>query len=205
MIATSLGLHVATALLCCTVSVLAVRAMRRQPRWQPLAGWSFVGFVATVAVASVWRAGMPWLPREPAWLLGIVSLEFLAALLLALVFTQAARQRFIVPQLVERARRSAREYDRARHDYEQLVRHRIANPLAAVQGIAHTLVARPDLPDATRLELVAALVDAADELARVSLDPLPTGPEEAELRAVPAVHVDEPRGVRPAGTVAATG
>jgi signal transduction histidine kinase len=192
--ATSVTIHLVTAALCCTIAFLALHAMLRRPRWQPLAGWSFVAFVATIAVTSVWRAGMPWIPRHDSWMLGAISLELLAAGLLALVFV---RQRDIVPRLADRARRSAREYDRAREDYERLLRHRIANPLAAVHGIACTLRDHPDLPDASRVELVAALVESAEQLTAISLTPEPVSVEEHDLRAVPDVEVDVPRGVHP--------
>ena len=41
------AMHLATAALCCTIAILAARAMRRAPSWQPLAGWSFVAFVSS--------------------------------------------------------------------------------------------------------------------------------------------------------------
>ena len=120
-----------------------------------------------------------------------------AAIVVALCATNAwkARQRRRVPELVARARRRADEYARARADYDRLLRHRIANPLAAVRGIAITLESYPDLDPDTRRQLVSALVVASEELSAVSTSPIAAGPEEHELRAEP-IEVDEPCGVR---------
>ena len=184
-----LALHVANALLSCTVALLAVRAMRRAPatmsRRQPLAGWAFVSFIAVYALTSVQRAGYPLLPRWDGWMVIGTSLSFVAATLLALVFVQAARRSRLAMLVVEEAAHNAREYERARRDYEQLVRHRIANPLAVVQGVALTLRDHPELPADTRRSLVASLVAASDELVDVSLEPEQRSAEEHGLQAVP--------------------
>ncbi len=192
---TIIALHLATAALCATIAVLATRSMLRRPRWQPVAGWSFVAFVTTVAVTSILRAAFPLLPRTQALHLVGSLLELGAAAMLAVVFVHAVRQRRVVPELVARMRRRADEYSRARRDYDRLLRHRIANPLAAVHGIALTLESFPDLDDERRRQLVSALVDASHELATVSIDPGIVGPEERGLRPRP-VEVDEPCGVR---------
>jgi signal transduction histidine kinase len=115
----------------------------------------------------------------------IVAMQLVTALLLVIVYLHAARTRRIVARAVDQARRSATEYDRARRDFEQLVRHRISNPLAVVQGVAITLDEHPELPAHTRRALVGSMVAAAEELVAVSLDPHHRTPAERELRAVP--------------------
>ncbi len=178
-------MHLATAALCVAVAALALPSLRRAPSWQPLAGWSFVAFVAVDAVMAVQRAGLPLLPRWHGWMVIGTTLNLVAAALLAVVFVHAVRRSRVALLIVEQARHNAREYERARRDYEQLVRHRIGNPLAVVQGIAVTLDDHPDLPAATRAALVTSLVHAAEELVDVSLEPEQRSPEEHELHAVP--------------------
>lgn len=179
------ALHLANALLCCTIAALAIRSMRRAPSWQPLAGWSFISFITVYALTSVQRAGFPLLPRWEGWMVIGTTMSFLAAGLLALVFVQAARRSRVALLVVEEARYNAREYERARRDYEQLVRHRIANPLAVVQGVALTLLDHPELPADTRRSLITSLVAASEELVDVSLEPQQRSVEEHELHAVP--------------------
>jgi len=118
----------------------------------------------------------------------MVTMHLLATALcsaVAIVCVQVRRRQRIAVLVVEDARRSASEYDRARHDYEQLIRHRIANPLAVVQGVALTLQDHPDLPAATRSALVESLVAAADDLVEMSLDPAHRSPAERDLHAEP--------------------
>jgi signal transduction histidine kinase len=93
--------------------------------------------------------------------------------------------------LLEGARQRAAEYERARHDYEQVVRHRINNPLTVIKGAAQTLEAEI-VDDATRHQLRLAIIDAARVLEEISLAPERRGGEEHELDAIP--HVPEPGG-----------
>lgn len=191
------AMHLANALLCCTIALLAVRAMRRAPSWQPLAGWSFISFITVYALMSVQRAGFPLLPRWEGWMVIGTSMSLVAASLLALVFVQAARRSRVALLVVEEAQHNAREYERARRDYEQLVRHRIANPLAVVQGVALTLQDHPELPADTRRSLITSLVAASEELVDVSLEPAQRSVEERELHAIPRARVGASASVSP--------
>lgn len=178
-------MHLTTAVLCCTIAVLAIRGSRRARSWRPIAGWAFAAFVTTSAITSIQRAGIPWLPHWHGWLAIGTALDAITALMLAAVFVQAARQHRVVLLVVERAQRSAEEYERAHRDYEQLLRHRIGNPLTVVQGVAHTLANHPDLSEEVRTELLVSLLDSADALATVSLDPACRRPEEQDLQPLP--------------------
>ncbi len=76
------------------------------------------------------------------------------------------------------------EYERARRDYEQLVRHRLFNPLTVVRGAAMTLKAGvPD--DQVRDSLLDAICDAADAIQNTTLEPERRSGEEHTLDAVP--------------------
>jgi signal transduction histidine kinase len=85
----------------------------------------------------------------------------------------------------ERARHSRRRYQFALHTYEQLMRHRIANPLTVICGVAETLRDHADLAGAQRAELLDALVEQARHLRTVVLDPSPTVPAEMVLEPWP--------------------
>jgi signal transduction histidine kinase len=95
------------------------------------------------------------------------------------------RHRRLERLVAEQTRLDAVEFARARRDYEQLVRHRIGNPLTVVQGVAHTLAHHPHLDDEVRTALLDSLLAAADELASVSLDATQQRPEERDLQPLP--------------------
>lgn len=83
------------------------------------------------------------------------------------------------------ARDDSAEYERALYHYTQLVRHRMANPLQAIAGLAQTLEEHPDLPREQRLEMVSAIRDQASVLERVSLEPTHRNPVEHDLHPKP--------------------
>ena len=86
-----------------------------------------------------------------------------------------------------RARHCAEEYERALSDYTQLMRHRIANPLTAIRGSAQTLRDLPSLDDDTRTRLLEIIVEMAERIEQVSLEPRSVSVEERCLDAVPRV------------------
>lgn len=89
---------------------------------------------------------------------------------------------------MDEARLRAQEYERALRDYQQLMRHRIANPLMLVRGSALTLRARHDeLSPEEQERLFDVLDEAAERLEQVSLDPAELSPEEHELEPAPRV------------------
>jgi signal transduction histidine kinase len=85
----------------------------------------------------------------------------------------------------EEAEARGREYARALHDYRQLARHRLANPLAAIRGGIATLRDIDHLDDGARSQMLEILDEQARRLQRLSLDPLNGGPEERFLHALP--------------------
>lgn len=88
----------------------------------------------------------------------------------------------------EEARRAADEYRRALHDYTQLMRHRLANPLTAITAGITTLL-ELDLAERVRRELLTMMGDKAEELRQVILRPDIASPEERGLQPVPQVPV----------------
>lgn len=95
------------------------------------------------------------------------------------MIAEAARQ-------VSIARYDSDEYRRALSHYTQLVRHRVANPLHIIQGMARTLLDQPDLHADLRTEMLMAIEDAAGRIARETIfRPDLQGPEEAILRPKP--------------------
>lgn len=87
-----------------------------------------------------------------------------------------------------------REYERARLDYERLMRHRIANPLQVVSGGITTLTELDDvLSDADRVMLLAAMAEAAQQVEHVALAPDPISVEERGLAGRPQPELLAPR------------
>ena len=69
------------------------------------------------------------------------------------------------------ARNTARAYRHATHQYHDLMRHRIANPLAVISGMAETL-RHNDLLDRTCVEpMLDAIIEQSRRLAAVAVEP----------------------------------
>ena len=92
-------------------------------------------------------------------------------------------------QTVHEAELKAREYERAGRDYASLLRHRIANPLMTIEGAARTLRARRG-DEEKREQLLESIIEASQNLERISLEPRLKSAEEIELEPVP--RVEEP-------------
>lgn len=80
-----------------------------------------------------------------------------------------------------------REYRRALHDYRTLARHRLANPLAAIEGSAQTLRELEDLDAETRAQLLDVIAREAKRLETIALDPAARDPSERQLDPRPRV------------------
>jgi signal transduction histidine kinase len=87
--------------------------------------------------------------------------------------------------LLSDAEDDSAEYERALYHYTQLVRHRMANPLQAIGGLAQTLEENPDLPRERRIEMISAIREQARVLTRVSLEPGNLDATERELHPKP--------------------
>jgi signal transduction histidine kinase len=80
------------------------------------------------------------------------------------------------------------EYARALADYRRLARHRLANPLTAIQtGIA--ALRSLDLDAAQRKSVLQALERESRRLEELTLDPQPLSAEERGLKPRPAVRL----------------
>ena len=87
---------------------------------------------------------------------------------------------------VDEAKLRAREYERARRDYTSLLRHRIANPLMTIEGAARTLRARRGDQEKQE-QLLETIIEASQNLEKISLEPRPRGAEELDLEPVPRI------------------
>lgn len=86
---------------------------------------------------------------------------------------------------VDDARWQRAEYQESLRDYEQLVRHRIANPVTAICGLVQTMLDMPDMDGSTRHSVLRAMHDACHALRGLSFDPRGISSEEQELHARP--------------------
>jgi signal transduction histidine kinase len=77
------------------------------------------------------------------------------------------------------------EYERALSDYRRLMRHRIANPLAAVRAGIQSLDDLGQLSEEEKHAVIEAIHEAVLRLQRVSLDPSPLSREERQLEGRP--------------------
>ncbi|MCW2962145.1 MAG: hypothetical protein JWM90_2532 [Thermoleophilia bacterium] len=89
----------------------------------------------------------------------------------------------------EEARSAAHHYSRAVHRYRNLMRHRIANPLATISGMAETLRHVDGIDRERSCQLLDAIIQEARGLARISIDPRSMSPEEIVLEPWPGIDV----------------
>lgn len=172
------------------IGALVIREMARLRLGFPQLGMILVAFFFALALD---RAAAPDPILSYSVELDAVTDLLLIALLGALLFRARGLAQGLIAT-VDEARLRAEEYERARHDYSQLVQHRLANPLTAVYGAAETLQ-RDDIDEATRKHLLATIVEGAQRIEELGLGPERRGVEERELDAIPrpAIRRDPPR------------
>ena len=121
-----------------------------------------------------------------------IMLDVLLAITLVLVITTLEPIARGIAAREDAARYRAEEYDRARRHYEQVVRHRLFNPLTVIRGAAVTLRDDRIADEDVRARLLEAIVEASDEIEDVSLVPDRRDELERDLDAIPRVD-DERR------------
>jgi signal transduction histidine kinase len=103
------------------------------------------------------------------------------------LMNEADEQLVIAAAKLAEATSDSDEYQRALYHYTQLVRHRMANPLQTISGMARTLSSMPDLPRSDRLLMIDAICRQAEILERVCLDPEIMHASENELDPKPSL------------------
>jgi signal transduction histidine kinase len=117
------------------------------------------------------------------------TLDLIGIVVLGLAIWDMDRVARSVRHEIAASKAEAAEYDRARRDYEQLMRHRIANPLTVVSGGIATLRAHGEhLDAATRKLLLDDITAALGRLELVETMPTAQSVEEFALDAVPHVR-----------------
>jgi signal transduction histidine kinase len=89
----------------------------------------------------------------------------------------------------EQARQAAQTYGRAVNRYRSLMRHRMANPLASICGMAETLIHVTDLSEDRRRSLLDSIILEARRLTRLSIDASPINEVERVLDPWPGIDV----------------
>jgi signal transduction histidine kinase len=151
---------------------VAVEASRRRIGFPRLV-LVLVLFFAARAVERLTEPEAPWPYNEE------VDLFIDVGLIVLLVVLVMNVREFVL------ATTSADEYTRARRHYEQIVRHRMMNPLTAIRGGAQTLLADDKLDRDVRHRLLTTILEASSTLEQISLRPERRGSEEHELDALP--------------------
>jgi signal transduction histidine kinase len=167
-----------------SIAVLIVIGVRRRLGFVPSVALLVAGYFVLETLLSLNRVFVETDPDGTLWRAAVI--EVLGT---AVIVTLLFNARWVVDAvtfLVSQAKFRAAEYERARRDYTQVVRHRINNPLTIIMGAAQTLETQT-ISDDTRRELRRAIIQAAQELEQISLAPERQGPEEAELDAIPHV------------------
>jgi signal transduction histidine kinase len=165
-----------------SIAVLILLGVRsRLGRVAPIA-WLIVSYFTIEALVSFNRVFA--VTDQAGTLSRVVILEIIGTVIVVFMLSNASRIVDAIAFTVDEARYRAAEYTRARYDYTQVVRHRIANPLTVIKGAAHTLDIG-ELDEEVRHTLRRAIIDAAQQLEEISLEPTRQGKEEYEFDAIP--------------------
>jgi signal transduction histidine kinase len=167
-----------------TIAMIILRGVRKRLGPRRLLAWLVASYFLIEALVSLNRT---FIHVDAAGTLSrVVLLELIGTVVAVLILVRASHIADVIAVIVDEARYRAFEYERARRDYTQIVRHRIANPLTIIKGATQTLDGRA-LDEATRHELRTAIIEAAERLEAISLEPIRRGREEYELDPVPRV------------------
>lgn len=162
---------------------LMLRETWRLGRARPPVIWGLVAFFTIDGMVALNRSELFWARSER--LANATALDLLALFVLVFVVVQARGIARTAAATLDLARFRAQEYDRARRDYTQVVRHRMMNPLTVIDGAARTLQAGESLDAATRDSLLQAIRESAQVLKDTTLEPERRDELERELQAVP--------------------
>jgi signal transduction histidine kinase len=116
-----------------------------------------------------------------------VLVDGLAVVLLSLLLLGIQKMVRGLQAVEDEAALREREYERALADYRRLMRHRVANPLAAVRGGIQSLLELQNLDGDAQRRLLETIHEAALRLEQVALDPRPLSREEEPLDARPQI------------------
>lgn len=165
-----------------------------------------VMMLALLRVALTFGRRMPWLVLIAVYFgarafrrVAVMAGETIPAdyetwvdlLLLPLLLTLLLGWRAMAHSLTsvhDEAKVRSEEYERALRDYAQLMRHRIANPLAVVCGGVNTLRDHPEMDAELRARLLNDIAEAGARLEKVALEPDPMSEEERSLMARPQIE-----------------
>lgn len=157
--------------------------------------WGFIGFFAIDALVAINRTELLWKRAEQLTIATV--LDLLALIVLVSVFTLGRKLVRGAVATVDLARYRVYEYERARRDYTQIVRHRMMNPLTVIEGAARTLEAETTLEPELRRKLLSTIVECAVALRETTLEPEQRNGLERDLDAVPRSPEDKhPNGRR---------
>lgn len=160
-------INICVGLLELAIAGFLVMETRRVVRPIPTIVWGLSVFFTIDAMVSLNRAGV--FPVGDPVLRGTLF-DTLGLVVLVTVMAGAKHIVQMAVARVDEADLRESEYRRARADYEQIVRHRLMNPLTTIRGSAQTLQLAGVAEDA-RKQLLDAIVEASEQLERVTLDP----------------------------------
>jgi signal transduction histidine kinase len=167
----------------CLELALAGVMLRPHRRFRRDVPW-LVAPIAFFAFRGLDRAAGGFIDHEPLILRSLVDALVAGILALMLFVIDTLFSGIELMRIAARARE--REYERALADYRRVARHRLANPLAAIEGSARALRDLPELDEGTGARLLNVILVEANRLERVALEPdAELGPEEHDLRPQP--------------------
>jgi hypothetical protein len=179
------AINLITGILELSVAGLVLRESARLGLGRPALVWGLAAFFVVDSLVAINRSEAFWSRSDE--LVKATTLDVLAFAVLLIIVVNARGLAHAAVAVVDLATYRAAEYERARCDYRQIVRHRMMNPLTVIDGAARTLDAENSLDAATRRELIRAIIESAAVLKELSLEPEQRDALEHDLDAVPRI------------------
>jgi signal transduction histidine kinase len=164
------------------VVALVVEA-RKVGRGVPPIVWGLVAFFIIDALVAGNRSELFW-ERSDTFIIA-TALDVIALSILLVVFLNARHLARAAISTIDLAAYRAEEYERARLDYHQIVRHRMMNPLTVIEGAAQTLKSGASDSPEIRDQLCEVITNMTRELHEMTLEPERRDVLERGLQAVP--------------------
>jgi signal transduction histidine kinase len=145
--------------------------------------WGLCIFFAIDALIPITRSELLW--RQTEHFAIATALDIASLVVLMLVLANARHLTRAALATVNLAEYRAAEYERARRDYTQVVRHRVMNPVTVILGAADTLRAGALANKELTERLLVAIEDSARAIQNETLVPERRDDLERGLDALP--------------------
>jgi signal transduction histidine kinase len=180
------AVNIVVAVIELLIVALIIREGRTFGRGAPPVLWAIAAFFVADALVAVNRSEIFWDVSGRFYKATILDVIALSALVFIFIHIRSLTRAAVAT--LDLAEYKAVEYERARRDYTQVVRHRVMNPVTVIIGAGETLRAGAIDDPELSIRLIGAIVDSARAIENETLAPERRDDLERELDPVPRIE-----------------